>query len=221
MLNSMWHVETSRGDAGEFHRRELPSDLVPTLWWFEVESPALVLGSSQPLEQIDLGACEREGITVVRRRSGGGAVLLHPDESLWVDVLVPRGDWRWTDDVGESALWLGEAWTSALRSVGVDGAAVHRGPMKKSQWSGHVCFAGVAAGEVVLDDRKVVGISQRRNRDGARFQCVVYRRWDPVEHARLFSPPGPTALDLKGLTTTVDRSAAELRTALTDVLDAR
>jgi lipoate-protein ligase A len=32
---------------------------------------------------------------------------------------------------------------------------------------------------VVVDGRKVVGISQRRTRAGARFQCVVHRHWDP------------------------------------------
>lgn len=41
-----------------------------------------------------------------------------------------------------------------------------------------MCFAGVGAGEVLLDGRKVVGISQRRARDGARFQCVVFRSFD-------------------------------------------
>ena len=28
--------------------------------------------------------------------------------------------------------------------------------------------------------RKLVGISQRRTREGARFQCIVHRTWDPV-----------------------------------------
>ena len=34
-------------------------------------------------------------------------------------------------------------------------------------------------GEVERDGRKVVGISQRRTRAGARFQCVAYREWRP------------------------------------------
>ena len=51
-----------------------------------------------------------------------------------------------------------------------------------------ICFAGVGPGEVLLDGRKVVGISQRRTRVGARFQCVVLRTWDPSELARIFAP---------------------------------
>ena len=43
-----------------------------------------------------------------------------------------------------------------------------------------VCFASAAPGEVFVGDNKLVGISQRRNREGARFQCVLYRQWNPL-----------------------------------------
>ncbi|MBC8484291.1 MAG: hypothetical protein H8D48_05140, partial [Actinobacteria bacterium] len=49
----------------------------------EVEAPTLVLGSSQA------GVEVAPGLDVVRRSSGGGAVLLRPDGVLWVDVLMP------------------------------------------------------------------------------------------------------------------------------------
>jgi hypothetical protein len=32
---------------------------------------------------------------------------------------------------------------------------------------------------VTIDGKKAVGISQRRTRVAARFQCVAYERWDP------------------------------------------
>jgi hypothetical protein len=51
-----------------------------------------------------------------------------------------------------------------------------------------VCFAGLAAGEVIVDGAKVVGISQRRTRAGARFQCSVPLRWDAARHAELLAP---------------------------------
>ena len=50
----------------------------------------------------------------------------------------------------------------------------------ETPWSRKVCFGGLGPGEVTVDGHKLVGISQRRTRDGARFQCVVHRRWDPV-----------------------------------------
>ena len=209
----MWHIEIDRGSAAAFHARDLPDPLQPTMWWFEVASPALVLGSSQPIEHVDVTACAQRGVEVVRRRSGGGAVLLQPHDATWVDVLVPRDHPRWDDDVGRSAWWLGECWQAALEALGVAGTEVHRGPMVRTQWSDRVCFAGTGGGEVIRDGAKIVGISQRRTRAGARFQCALYHAWRPEAHAELFSPPGPTAADLADVVIAVDASPAAVRAA--------
>ena len=56
---------------------------------FEVDRPALVLGSTQRAEVVDERACADAGVEVVRRRSGGGAVLLEPGAVVWFDVVVP------------------------------------------------------------------------------------------------------------------------------------
>ncbi|HTW06003.1 MAG TPA: hypothetical protein VME46_00730 [Acidimicrobiales bacterium] len=140
---------------------------------------ALVLGSTQPDGAADHLACTAAGYDVVRRRSGGGAVLVVPGGQLWVDVWLPFGDPLWQSDVGRAAWWLGEAWARALEAVGVSGAQVWRRPMERSQWSSLACFAGRAAGEVIgADGAKIVGISQRRARHGALFQSSCLLRWD-------------------------------------------
>ena len=41
---------------------------------------------------VDLEACAGAGVEVVRRRSGGGAVLVEPGSVVWVDVLVAATD---------------------------------------------------------------------------------------------------------------------------------
>jgi lipoate-protein ligase A len=93
-------------------------------------------------------------------------------------VVRPRADRLWADDVGHAAHWVGEAWSSAFASLGVP-TEVHRGALVRRPWSELVCFAGLGPGEVLADGRKVVGLSQRRTRVGARFQTVVLRRWAP------------------------------------------
>ncbi|HEV3226387.1 MAG TPA: hypothetical protein VGZ52_06125 [Acidimicrobiales bacterium] len=162
-----WRVERARGTATDFHGRDLPVER--GVWIFDVEHPALVLGSTQPQPQV-----AAPDIEVVRRRSGGGAVFLDPGRTLWVDVVVPRGDDFWDDDVGRATHWLGERWAGALGGA----ARVHRGAMVRTAWSDVVCFAGLGPGEVTIGGDKVVGISQRRTRDAARFQCVAYEVWD-------------------------------------------
>ncbi|MBX3313633.1 MAG: lipoate--protein ligase family protein [Actinobacteria bacterium] len=180
MIGDRWGIERHVGSAAAFHARTVPSPARRTVWWFEVAQPAVALGSTQSLEVVDEELAKEAGVDVVRRRSGGGAVWLEPDGVTWVDVLLPAGDPHWSDDVGRSALWLGRIWADVLTDVGVCGATVHTGPLARTEDSGLVCFAGLAPGEVVVRGRKVVGVSQRRTRDAARFQCAVLHRWDPT-----------------------------------------
>lgn len=197
----MTRVERVRGTARDFHARELPGDGGRHLWWFEIDRPALVLGSTQPDTIVNLDACEQQGVEVVRRRSGGGAVLLWPQEVLWLDVIIGRGDVAWDDDVGRAMWWVGDVWADALVELGVGlvGGAVpevHRGGLVSTPWSRQVCFAGLGPGEVTLGQRKMVGISQRRSRGVARFQCALYRRWRPELMIELLTPPTPTVEEL-------------------------
>jgi lipoate-protein ligase A len=173
-----WEVDEATGPARAFHERPVPDPARRALWRFAVEQPVLVIGSAQATGTVDHEAAAWRGVEVVRRRSGGGAVLLVPGEALWIDIVVPRDDTLWHDDVGVAAHWLGDAWAAALGDLGV-AATVHRGGLERTPWSSLVCFAGLGPGEVVDGaGRKLVGISQRRTRAGARFQCAALAHWD-------------------------------------------
>jgi lipoate-protein ligase A len=142
-----------------------------------VTAPAIVLGSTQADTVVDRGRLASAGLDLARRPSGGGAVLVRAGELLWADVFVPVGDPLWTDDVGRAFYWLGHAWVSALGALGI-AARWHEGPLHETRWSRLVCFAGFGPGEVLIGGRKVVGLSQRRTRAGARFHCAALRAWD-------------------------------------------
>ena len=154
--------------------------------WGSEERGALVLGSSQSEELIDADALRRQGLELVKRQSGGGVVLVVPESVVWIDVFIPRDDSLWEDDVGKSALWLGEAWQATLLEFGV-ATEVHRGPYQPGKWGELICFAGRASGEVFLDGKKSVGISQRRTRRGARFQTALARQWDITDLSSLLN----------------------------------
>lgn len=167
-----WEVRRLLASAAELHHRPLePRRQVVAC---DVDEAAVVLGSAQPASHVRPSA----RLPWVRRRSGGGAVLVAPGDPLWVDVVVPRDDPLWDDDVGRATWWLGEAWAGALAACGVRGASVHQGRMQRPPWTERVCFAGLGPGEVVLGARKVVGIAQRRTRELALFQCAVPITWD-------------------------------------------
>jgi lipoate-protein ligase A len=193
-----WEVRRVRGDAASLHALLLPDAPRRAAWVLEATAPAVVLGSTQADDVVDRQAAGRRGVEVARRRSGGGVVLVDPATTAWVDLIVPAGDPLWSDDVGRAAHWVGQAWQAALTELGVASTTVHVGPLSCGPLGRLVCFGTVGAGEVTLPDgRKVVGVSQRRTRDVARFQCAAYARWDPTPLVELLGldEAGARALD--------------------------
>jgi lipoate-protein ligase A len=186
------------------------------VWVVDVTGPAVVLGSTQPESVVRAGAGVDvgSGVDVVRRRSGGGAVLVEPGGLVWVDVLVPAGDPLWQADVGRAFAWLGRAWAGALADAGEPGAEVHDGPLRHTPWSRAVCFAGLGPGEVTIAGVKVVGMSQRRTRAGALFQCAALLAWDPARLVEVLGLPAEAAVDLAGAARALAVDPDALLTAL-------
>ena len=179
--NTSWKLHTEHVSAGVQHGRDLVSER--GVWDVRVTQTALVLGSRQDASLLNVDQCGRNNVEVVRRRSGGGIVFLAPGEHVWLDVVVPRGDVLWSDDVAQASWWLGDVWVQTLHSLGMSDVSVHRESLSSDAWGDLLCFAGVGPGEVVQQGNetpsKVVGMSQRRTREYARFQCTIYTKWNP------------------------------------------
>lgn len=197
----MWQVVRHVGTADDLHHLDLPVG-AGTVHDLVVSAPALVLGSTQSADSLDLSAVRAGGFSTARRRSGGGLVALIPSDVVWIDILIAVDDPRWDADVGRAAEWVGAGWSAALVALGVRGElVVHTGAPIRRETGSVVCFAGVGAGEVTLAGLKMVGISQRRGRWGARFQTVIHRRWDPQRWLGLLSaPPAGLSPALDGVT---------------------
>src|SRR5262245_59082353 len=167
------------------------------LRWYGMSPAALIVGSSQHLDEIDQAACAAAGLHIHRRRSGGGAVL--SADMLMLDLVLPRAHPVYADDVTESYRWIGEVWTAALREVGIDARATPIGAARADAQTlepllRRVCFGGLSPYEVVVGRRKLVGLAQVRRRAGALYQIGIYQCWAPRRTAALMAAaPGERA----------------------------
>jgi lipoate-protein ligase A len=131
---------------------------------------SVVLGSAQQEADFDAGLCAAEGLSLVRRPSGGGAVLIVPGAQVWLDLFLPVADPLYDPDVVRASSWVGALWRRALAACGISGTlVVHEGNLRKTAWSRRICFSGVGPGEVTRHGAKLTGVSQRRDRSGAWF----------------------------------------------------
>ncbi|KQV84807.1 hypothetical protein ASD15_06505 [Massilia sp. Root351] len=133
-------------------------------------APGVVLGCAQraALDQVAprAAAC---GMEAVVRQAGGGAVLAGP-WMLSASVLLPQGHPLACGQLVHSYRWLGELYAGVLRSLGVPAHALTPEQAREQQRRaapaqvGWACYGGYSPWEVVVGDRKIVGLAQVRRR---------------------------------------------------------
>jgi lipoate---protein ligase len=165
-----------------------------TVFVAQVARATLVLGGNQSTDVIDLS--RDPAVNVRRRRGGGGLVLLGP-EDLWIDWWIPHGDPRWSHDVRVSSIRVGAWWAEALRRHTSGDVRVHDGALEGESEFRLVCFAGRGPGEVFVEGRKTVGLTQWRVREGVFVSTVLHAgpTTDVLEYLRQVPSGLEKALD--------------------------
>jgi lipoate-protein ligase A len=141
----------------------------PALRLYGWSPPALSIGRFQDDAEVDRAACEHLGVDVVRRPTGGRA-LLHGGD-LTYTVVMPRPPGA-AGSVEAVYTWIAGRLTAGLATIGVTGAVARTdGP------AGPVCFAGQQGADLRVGDRKLCGSAQR-NRDDSVLQhgSILLRR---------------------------------------------
>jgi lipoate-protein ligase A len=176
----------------------------PALRLYRWVPPALSLGRFQPDDDVDVEACRRLGVQVVRRPTGGQGLLHGADLTYAVVMPRPGGAAGGVDAVYS---WIAGALIGGLALLGVDAAiARHDGPV------GPVCFAGQQGADLRVGHRKVCGSAQVR-RDGAVLQhgSILLGRL-PFDETDVLRPrpgaPAVTRARLRDATTTLEELGA-------------
>lgn len=134
----------------------------PTLRFYAWKNPAVSVGYFQELRGIDLDFCRTAGISVVRRPTGGRAIL-HGKELTYSFSALYNSDFK-SGSLYEIYKVLSLCFVDALRSLGLPVVMEERRRMRY----GHntLCFMSTSFSEVTLFGRKIIGSAQRRFRTG-------------------------------------------------------
>jgi len=178
----------------------------PSLRIYQWSPPALSLGRFQPDDDVDHAACAARGVEVVRRPTGGRALLHGGDVTYAVAFPQPPGDAGRVDAIYE---WLAGGLIAGLALLGVEAAVARNdGP------AGPVCFAGQQGADLRVGERKLCGSAQVR-RDDAVLQhgSVLLARLPFDELDLVHARPGDLPVDeararLRGATVTLEELGA-------------
>lgn len=131
----------------------------PTLRLYRWQPPSVSLGLLQPYEAINIKACRLLGFDIVRRPSGGGAVL-HQHEITYAIVvdgrLCPYGS-----SVMATYRWLAAGLISGLEELGLNASLLH----PSSNLPANFCFARLTGADLSVNGRKLGGSAQARRRN--------------------------------------------------------
>ncbi len=173
------------------HRQMLQPVTQPRFRVWTYAQPGIVLGCSQRKYLDGVLARRPQGVDVLQRPSGGGAVLTGP----WMvsaSVVLPL-DHPWVQGrIPDSYQALGQLHVDVLGHLGVPCTALPAGDVAQANprtgalvdWA---CYGSLAPWEVVdARTRKLVGLAQRRQRTGVLLVAgtlVTVPDWPLLCHA--------------------------------------
>jgi lipoyl(octanoyl) transferase len=137
---------------------------IPTLRLYAWEPACLSLGQAQPYSDVDVNHLEARGWEVVRRITGGRAIL-HTDE-LTYSVIAPNDEPVIAGTVLESYNRLAQALLLAVKKLELP-VEMNNGTTQNDVLRHNpVCFEVPSTYEITVDGKKLIGSAQARKKEG-------------------------------------------------------
>lgn len=165
----------------------------PALRLYCWSHPTLSLGRNQRDDWVDYSKCNSWGVEVVRRPTGGRALLHLPSEVTYAVILPDIAN------MGISELFTSIAYTLALslQKLGLPVETSGQGHIPGSH-SAPSCLAVTAPGEVIARGRKLVGSAQVRKGERLLQHGVIVRSYNE-QLLQAVIPGARAEMDLKTL----------------------
>jgi lipoate-protein ligase A len=137
----------------------------PVLRLYTWSPPAVSLGRFQDeASSVNAAVCRERGIDIVRRITGGRAVL--HDQELTYSVISPAGGDLFPNDVLGTYKIIAAALLAGLRDLGIAAEMVSRSGRHADRVHLHpkdpACFSSPSWYEILVRERKIIGSAQRR-----------------------------------------------------------
>ncbi len=163
--------------------------VLPTLRLYAWEPPCLSLGRHQSADAVNQEALAAAGYGLVRRPTGGRAIL-HTDE-LTYSVVAPLTDPHVRGDILTSCQRISQGLLAALALLGVTGATIHQ--QKLPAAVGPVCFETPGEFEIIVEGRKLIGSAQMRGRGTLLQHGALPLTGDIARICPFLNPPADPA----------------------------
>lgn len=173
----------------------------PTVRFFAWAPPTVSIGYGQRLDRhVDVRACGRLGVGLVRRPTGGSAIYHDgPERELTYCVTATAEDLGVGPDLLDTYHWIARALQRGLNALGAGAEIV---PTARGDGpTPAFCFARTGAFEIEAGGRKLVGSAQRRQGTAFLQHGAVLLAVDAERLRALF----PTTSDPLGSMTTLER----------------
>lgn len=144
---------------------------LPTLRLYGWDRPSLSLGCFQKTTDINIAYCEAHNIPIVRRPTGGRAIL-HGNE-LTYSLSVRSDEGPFSKGLLDSYRKISEALVLSLQKIGLNVEAEKKREQGRVINKSPLCFQSSSFGEILTDNRKIVGSAQKRWNDALLQQGSI------------------------------------------------
>jgi len=160
LARGAWNMALDEAILEHIGRGEALSTLRLYAW----DPACLSLGHAQPFADVDVRRLQERGWEVVRRLTGGRAIL-HTDEITY-SVIAPNDDPRLAGSVLESYNRLAQALLLAVQQLNIPVEMEAKVAQDAILRSNPVCFEVPSAYEITVDGKKLIGSAQARKKEG-------------------------------------------------------
>jgi lipoate-protein ligase A len=181
----------------ELLARAQAGEATPVLRIYTWHPPAVSIGKFQKITTaVDAIACHQQGIDIVRRVTGGRAVL--HNRELTYSIIARTDDPLFPKNVHGTYKTIAAGLLQGLRNLGIPAEIVSRSSrhvgLVKTNSKDAACFSSPSWYEILVHGRKIIGSAQRRLSGAFLQHGSILLDYDPALEAVVI--PGNSSNDV-------------------------